>query len=90
MFLPPEYVWLEPIIIVSVIVFFVTWIGNTIFSGNNFVNAILVALIFGLIFAGLDYFGLGTISVSFDEVPVAEAPALLEGNGAADPNLQNN
>ncbi|MGF1619121.1 MAG: hypothetical protein ACFCUR_00745 [Rhodomicrobiaceae bacterium] len=64
--LPPEYLWLQPVIVASIVVFFVAWIGNAIFSANNFLNALLTALIFGLIFAGLIYFGLGSIEISID------------------------
>ncbi len=75
--LPPEYSWLQPIIVASIVVFFVSWIANSIFSANNFLNALLTALIFGLIFAGLVHFGMGGIEISIDTPDLATEPAPL-------------
>jgi hypothetical protein len=71
MFLPSQYAWLEPVIISAVIVFVISWIGNTITFSNRIVSAFVTALIFGLIFAALAYSGYGGIDVSFHTTPVA-------------------
>jgi ribose/xylose/arabinose/galactoside ABC-type transport system permease subunit len=86
--LPPEYSWLQPIIVASIVVFFVSWIANAIFSANDFLNALLTAIIFGLIFSGLVYFGMGGIEISID-TPAAitdTEPATGTGTGTINSN----
>ena len=80
MFLPDEYVWLEPVLIAAIVVFFVDWIGNTITFSNRVINAFVTALIFGLIFAALVYFGYGSIEISVQTEPNPNAPASLQTN----------
>ncbi len=75
MFLPAEYFWLEPVLIAAVVVFFVDWIGNTITFSNRVVNAFVTALLFGLIFGVLVYFGYGSIEMSVSSTPAPGAPA---------------
>jgi len=84
--LPAEYLWLQPVIVGAIVVFFVTWIGNTIFSGNNFLNALLVAILFGVIFAGLIYFGVGSIDISIDTPTSVEAPTINGDAGTTNAN----
>jgi ribose/xylose/arabinose/galactoside ABC-type transport system permease subunit len=83
--LPPEYSWLQPIIVASIVVFFVSWIANAIFSANDFLNALLTAIIFGLIFAGLVYSGMGGIEISIDT-----PAALTDTEPAPTPGTINN
>ena len=81
--LPPEYLWLQPIIVASIAVFFVSWIANAIFSANDFLNALLTAIIFGLIFTGLTYSGMGNIEISIDQPNVnaeSTTPGTLNSN----------
>jgi hypothetical protein len=75
MFLPAEYSWLEPVLIAAIVVFFVDWIGNTITFSNRLINAFVTALIFGLIFGALVYFGYGSIEMSVSSTPAIDAPA---------------
>lgn len=77
MILPDEYVWIEPVLIASIVVFFVDWIGNSITFSNRVINALVTAIIFGLIFGALTYFGYGGIELTLDTVPAADAPASL-------------
>ncbi len=74
MFLPAEYLWLEPVLIAAIVVFFVDWIGNTITFSNRIINAFVTALIFGLIFGALVYFGYGRIEMSVSSTPSPDAP----------------
>lgn len=84
MFLPAEYAWLEPILVASIVVFFVDWIGNSITFSNRVINALVTAILFGLIFGALTYYGYGGIEVTIDTVPAADAPAAGGSPAAAD------
>jgi hypothetical protein len=75
MFLPPQYVWLEPVIIAAVVVFVIDLIGNTIAFNNRVVNALVTAVVFSLIFGSLVYFGYGNIAMTVSSTPSATAPA---------------
>ena len=55
MFMPPDYSWLEPVLIAAAVVFVVDLIGNTITFTNRFVNALVTALVFAVIFGTLSY-----------------------------------
>jgi hypothetical protein len=71
MFLPPQYAWLEPVIIAAVVVFVISWIGNTVTFSNRIASAFVTALIFGLIFAGLTYSGYGSVNIEIHPTPIA-------------------
>ena len=71
MFLPPQYQWLEPVIIAAIVVFVIDWIGNTITFSNRVINAFVTALIFGLVFAALTYSGYGGIAISINPTPTS-------------------
>lgn len=75
MFLPPAYLWLEPVLIAAAIVFVIDLIGNTIAFGNRIGNALATAVVFALVFGSLVYFGYGNISMSVSTTPSATAPA---------------
>jgi hypothetical protein len=77
MFLPAEYIWLEPVLIVTVVVFLVAWLGNIITS-YGLINAFLTALFFAVVFGGLTYFGYGKLTVDFYSTPVPDAPANIQ------------
>lgn len=58
MFLPPEYYWLEPVLVAAAVVFVVDLIGNVLVFGNRFANALVTALVFAVIFGALANFGI--------------------------------
>ncbi len=74
MFLPPQYFWLEPVIVAAIVVFVIDLIGNTLAFGSRVVNAFVTAVVFALVFGALVYFGYGNISMSVSTVPSASAP----------------
>jgi hypothetical protein len=53
MFLPTEYVWLEPVLIAAAVVFVIGLIGNALSFSNRFVNALVTAIVFAVIFGAL-------------------------------------
>ena len=53
MFLPTEYVWLEPVLIAAGVVFVIGLIGNALSFSNRFVNALVTAIVFAVIFGVL-------------------------------------
>ena len=75
MFLPPQYLWLEPVIIAAVVVFVIDLIGNAISFSNRFANALVTAVVFAVVFGALVYFGYGNISMSVSTSPSVLAPA---------------
>lgn len=75
MILPAEYVWIEPIVVASIVVFFVDLIGNLIAFGSRVTNALVTAILFGLIFGALTYYGYGSVEMTIDSVPALDAPA---------------
>ena len=75
MFLPAEYLWLEPVIIAAVMVFVISLIGNALAFGSRVVNALVTAIVFTLIFGSLVYFGYGSISMTVSATPSVSAPA---------------
>jgi hypothetical protein len=75
MFMPDQYAWAEPVAIAAIVVFIISWIGNSVTFGNTFLNALATAVVFALIFGALAYFRLATLSISFPDretVPVAK------------------
>ena len=75
MFLPPQYLWLEPVLIAAAIVFVIDLIGNTIAFGSRVTNAFVTAVVFAIVFGALVYYGYGNISMSVSTTPSATAPA---------------
>ena len=75
MVLPPEYFWLEPVIVAAIVVFVIDLIGNTLAFGSRVVNAFVTAVVFALVFGSLVYFGYGNISMTVSATPSASAPA---------------
>jgi hypothetical protein len=53
MFLPTEYVWLEPVLIAAGVVFVIGLIGNALSFSNRFVNALVTAIVFAVVFGVL-------------------------------------
>ena len=81
MILPAEYAWSEPVLIASIVVFVVSWIGNNIFFGNRLANALITSIIFGAIFGTIVYFGYGSISMKVTATPEATAPGQKQLQG---------
>jgi len=75
MMLPAQYVWFEPVLIASVVVFIIDLIGNSFAFGNRFVGALVSSFLFALVFGALVYFGYGNVSMSVTTTPNATAPA---------------
>jgi hypothetical protein len=73
MLLPPQYAWFEPVLIAAVIVFIIDSVGNIIEFNNRFVNALVTAILFAIVFGALVYLGYGNIAVSVP--PTAPTPA---------------
>jgi hypothetical protein len=59
MFMPADYLWFEPVLIAAIVVFVVSWIGNSILFNNRFLNAFVTAVVFAIIFGALAYSGYG-------------------------------
>jgi hypothetical protein len=51
MFLPPEYAWVELVIIAALVVFVSDLIGNTVSFNNRFMNARATAIVFAVVFS---------------------------------------
>ena len=64
MLLPPQYVWFEPVLIASIVVFVIDLIGNSITFSNRYISALMSAIVFAVVFGGLTYFGVGNVSMS--------------------------
>jgi len=53
MFLPETLGWLEAILLASAIVFIISLLGNLLSFGGRVANAIVTAILFGVIMVGL-------------------------------------
>lgn len=62
-FLPVGFSWFEPVLIASVIVFFVDFIGNMLSFSSRFVNAIVTAIVFAIVFGAAAYYGYADLFV---------------------------
>ena len=78
MYLPPQYFWLEPVLIAAVVVFVVDLIGNTITFSNRTLNALVTAIIFAIIFGALSFYGYGSVRIQAQTTPAANAPATMK------------
>lgn len=76
--MPVQYAWAEPVAITSVVVFIISWIGNSVIFGDKFLSALATAVLFAVIVGTLAYFQLATLSITFPgRAPVSAAkPAL--------------
>ena len=75
MFLPAQYAWFEPVLVASIVVFIIDYVGASIAFGNRFLSALMSAVIFAVVFGALVYFGYGNVSMSVTTTPSATAPA---------------
>ena len=75
MLLPAQFAWFEPVLIASIVVFIIDLVGNSIAFGNRYLNALVSAILFALVFGALVYFGYGSVSMSVTTTPNPTAPA---------------
>jgi len=75
MFLPADYLWLEPVLIAAAVVFVIDLIGNALSFGSRVTNAFVTAVVFAVVFGALVYFGYGKITMSVSTTPSTTAPA---------------
>ncbi len=61
MVLPPEYAWLELVLIGAVVVFVSDLIGNMISFDNRAMNALTTAIVFAVVFSISIYLRYGTV-----------------------------
>mgnify|MGYP005858175739 CR=1 FL=1 len=67
MFLPADYLWLEPVLIATAAVFVISLVGNALAFGSR--------VVFGVVFGALVYYGYGNVSMSVSTKPSPTAPA---------------
>ena len=53
MFLPADYLWLEPVLIAAAVVFVIDLIGNALSFGSRVTNALVTAVVFAVVFGAL-------------------------------------
>lgn len=68
-FLPPEYFWLEPVLIAAVVLFVVDLVSNAFTLENRVVNALVTAIIFGAIFGAVVYLQYGEVTTAAKFMP---------------------
>ncbi len=71
-----QYIWAEPIVIITIVVLVCSWIGNTIASGRNFLAALIAAILLALFLGPLAYFRLATLTLTFpfrDPAPLSQS-----------------
>jgi hypothetical protein len=74
-FLPGGIMWLEPVIIATVVVFAVGFLGNVLAFDDRIMNALVTAVIFLVIFGLVTYLGYGNIDVDVSTTATMDAPA---------------
>lgn len=74
-FMPDDLIWLEPVLIATVLVLIVGFIGNMLAFKNRFINAVVTALIFLVIFGAVTYFGYGAVEVDLPAISSGDVPA---------------
>ena len=75
MLLPTRYGWFEPVLVAAIVVFVIDLIGNSITFFNRYVSALMSAIVFAVVFGGLVYFGVGSVSVTLPGLPPPPAIA---------------
>ena len=85
MFLPADYLWFEPVLFATIIVFIISWIGNSILFSNRFLNALVTSIVFAAVFGAVAYFGFGSITMKASLPPSATAPAATPPTQPAQP-----
>ena len=60
-----KFAWLEPVLIAAVIVFVIDLVGNFIDFNNRFLNALVQAVLFAIVFGLLTaYFTITDVSIT--------------------------
>jgi len=73
--LPPQYQWAEPVLVASIAVFIISWIGNIIIFSNRLLNALVTAIVFAAVFGAITYYGYGSVRMQVQTTPSVTAPA---------------
>lgn len=76
MILPPEYAWLELVVIGAVAVFVADLIGNFIDFRGRFANALTTAIVFAVLFGLSIYLRYGTVLLMKWGFAVVRTPTL--------------
>jgi hypothetical protein len=63
MVLPPEYAWVELVLIAGIVVFVCDLIGNTLSFKSRVMNAFTTAVVFGVVFALTIYLRYGSVLI---------------------------
>jgi ATP/ADP translocase len=61
---PPEYAWIEFIIMGAVLVFVIDLVGNVLYFRGRVVNALITALVFAVTFSFFLYFRFGSVTLN--------------------------
>jgi hypothetical protein len=61
---PPEYAWLELIILGAVLVFVIDLVGNALYFRGRVLNAVVTALVFAVAFSFFLYFRFGSVTLN--------------------------
>ena len=80
MFLPADYTWFEPVLLASIVVFFIDLAGASFAFGSRFFSALLSAILFAVVFGALVYYGYGNVSMSVTTTPNKDAPAQMRAS----------
>jgi ethanolamine transporter EutH len=71
-----QFAWLQPVLIAAAVVFVLDLIGNMLSFSSRFMNALVTALVFAVLFGGLIHLGVVQLDVKTVPMPSAtEAPA---------------
>jgi hypothetical protein len=71
MFMPPEYLWLEPVLIAAAIVFVIDFFSNLIAFQSRLVNALVTAVIFAVVFGFMVNLGYSDMEIRTEPDPTA-------------------
>lgn len=82
-----ELGWLQPVLIATVVVFFLDLIGNMISFSNRVLNALTTAVVFAVVFSALIHFGVVSFNVETVPTPAAttEEPATTDSPTTTEP-----
>lgn len=61
---PPEYAWIELIILGAVLVFVIDLVGNALYFRGRVLNALVTALVFAVAFSFFLYFRFGSVTLN--------------------------
>jgi len=71
-----QFAWLQPVLIAAAVVFVLDLIGNMLSFSSRFMNALVTALVFAVLFGGLIHLGVVQLDVKTVPMPATtEAPA---------------